>query len=141
MAKIQRATFTVYHSYVNGEPFSIGFNVGFIPHTVIVRQIEYGNCTLDTNLSAIQTDLVNFGDGIIGYVFPNSIAVPPDEVNTPIAMTVTGNAEFMVNPSKVTSGVMSFQILSPSDPGGTLERNSFADGNLLILLEFVRYPE
>jgi hypothetical protein len=54
-------------------------------------------------------------------------------------MVANGNAEFPVQPGKVTSGVATFNILTPVGSGTQLIQNVLADGSLLVLLEFRKY--
>jgi hypothetical protein len=123
------STLTIAHTFVAGAPFSAYLPVGFDPDIVILRQISYGSCTSDNVQSVIQTDLVQYGHGIIGHVVANT--------TDQIAISSTPNAKFCVNKGKINAGQAKFSILSLN--GTALSQNLVADGTLFLNLEFIKF--
>ncbi len=139
-----RTTITVQHQLIQGTAsFSFPIVLSFMPDTFIVRQIVYGNCEHDPNISAVQTNIVRNGDGIIGIVYPNTDAEegPPVVVNTPIAMSISNNAEFYAQPSTTSSSSAAIFRLVTLSNGERDIPNELADGQLFIVLEFIKYDD
>ncbi len=137
---INRTTLTIPHTFVAGASFQTNLQVGFIADEVIVRQITYGACNTDVSMSVIQTDLIQFGDGILCHVIPNTrpFVGPPQYVNTPIAFTSSPMSHFIINKSKINAGQATFNIFNSVDEWVT---NTDADGLLFLTLEFIQYEK
>lgn len=138
---INRFSLNVIHQFTKNNPsFSESLQLTFNPDAMIVRQITYGGVTDDQNISAIQTSLVGYGDGIIGHIFSNTLAEigPPAVVNTPLAMTVCPSAQYPIIKNKTTSATQ-FTLLVPFN--GQLVPNTLADGQLFLTLEFVEFKK
>ena len=122
---------TITHTFALGAPFQASIHAPFRPDEMIVRQITYGGCATDQDISVIQCDLPSFGDGIIGHVAPNPVDL--------LAISHNPGTVFGIIGSKAMSGQVTFRIMIPIGDG--LAANILADGLLMITLEFIQYEK